>query len=58
MEDKILARGEVDYLSGPEVQFWTDLIEKYLHPLDADSAKQVRNGAMSISQMLWFGKYS
>ncbi len=42
VEDKILSRGEVDYLSGPEVQFWTDLIEKYLHPLDADQTKQAR----------------
>lgn len=41
IEEKMLSRGEVDYLSGPEIQFWTDLIEKYLHPLDADSAKQV-----------------
>ena len=36
-----LGRGEVDYLSGIEIQFWKDLIEKYLHPLDADKKKQV-----------------
>jgi len=40
IEDRDLGRGEVDYLSGPEVQFWKDLIEKYLYPLDADKAKQ------------------
>jgi len=40
IEDRDLGRGEVDYLSGPEIQFWKDLIEKYLHPLDADKAKQ------------------
>merc|ERR1712209_60732 len=38
--DKDLGRGEVDYLSGPEIQFWKDLIEKYLYPIDADKAKQ------------------
>jgi len=38
---KGLGRGEIDYLSGGEVQFWTDLIDKYLHPIDADSKKQV-----------------
>ena len=41
LEDKDLGKGEVDYLSGLEVQFWKDLIEKYLHPLDADKQKQV-----------------
>jgi len=40
IEDRDLGRGEVDYLSGVEVTFWKDLIEKYLHPLDADKAKQ------------------
>jgi len=40
IEDRDLGRGEVDYLSGPEVQFWKDLIEKYLYPIDADKAKQ------------------
>ena len=41
IEDRDLGRGEVDYLSGAEITFWKDLIEKYLHPLDADKAKQV-----------------
>merc|ERR1719410_168855 len=40
IEDKDLGRGEVDYLSGPEIQFWKDLIEKYLYPIDKDKAKQ------------------
>merc|ERR1712142_963183 len=40
IEDRDLGRGEVDYLSGAEIQFWKDLIEKYLHPLDADKDKQ------------------
>ena len=41
IEDRDLGRGEVDYLSGPEIQFWKDLIEKYLYPIDADKTKQV-----------------
>ncbi len=40
-DSKNLGRGEVDYLSGVEVQFWKDLIDKYLYPIDADSKKQV-----------------
>merc|ERR1712223_29975 len=40
IEDRDLGRGEVDYLSGPEIQFWKDLIEKYLFPIDADKTKQ------------------
>jgi chitin synthase len=40
-DSKNLGRGEIDYLSGAEVQFWKDLIDKYLFPLDADSKKQV-----------------
>ena len=42
LEDKVFGRGEVDYLSGGEIQFWKDLIEKYLYPLDNDKQKQVR----------------
>lgn len=42
IEDKDLGRGPVDYLSGAEVTFWKELIEKYLHPLDANKAQQVR----------------
>jgi len=42
IEDRDLGRGEVDYLSGPEIQFWKDLIDKYLHPIDSDKAKQAK----------------
>ena len=41
IEDKDFERGEVDYLSGPEIQFWKDLIDKYLFPIDKDDVKQV-----------------
>jgi len=41
-DSKGLGRGEIDYLSGAEVQFWKDLVDKYLHPIDADSKKQAK----------------
>lgn len=44
MEDKALKRGEVDYMPGAEVQFFKDLIEKYLHPLDKNAAEQKKSG--------------
>ena len=42
MEDKKLGRGIVDFLSEHEEQFWDDLIEKYLFPIDANKIDQVR----------------
>lgn len=36
IDDKELKRGEVDYLGGAEIQFFKELIEKYLRPLDED----------------------
>lgn len=44
IEDKDLKRGEVDYLSGPEIQFWKDLLDKYLYPIDENKEQQVRTG--------------
>ena len=52
IEDRDLGRGEVDYLSGPEVQFWKDLIEKYLFPIDADKTKQVKINNMCLISCL------
>ncbi|CAG0919230.1 unnamed protein product [Notodromas monacha] len=40
LEDSALRRAEYDTLPGPEVQFWNELIEKYLFPIDADKEKQ------------------
>jgi hypothetical protein len=37
----VLRRAEYDTLPGPEIQFWTELVEKYLFPIDADKEKQV-----------------
>jgi chitin synthase len=42
IEDKDLKRGEVDYLSGPEIQFWKDLLDKYLYPIDENKQEQAR----------------
>jgi chitin synthase len=41
-EENCLSRSEMDYLSGPETQFWIDLIDKYLHPIDADPIVKAR----------------
>lgn len=41
IEDPELKKGEVDFLSSAEVQFWKDLIDKYLYPIDQDKAEQV-----------------
>lgn len=54
-DSKNLGRGEVDYLSGAEVQFWKDLIDKYLHPIDADSKKQVK--LSRCSPPCYYGSY-
>ena len=40
IEDRDLGPGQIDYLPGVEVQFWKDLIEKYLEPLMSDKAKE------------------
>ena len=55
IEDRDLGRGEVDYLSGAEIQFWKDLIEKYLHPIDADKTKQVGTYfSISTIKKIWY----
>lgn len=41
LEDKALVRGVVDFLTGNEIQFWKDMLEKYLYPIDEDKAEQV-----------------
>ncbi|KAF8781911.1 Chitin synthase chs-2 like protein [Argiope bruennichi] len=42
IEDKDLRRGEVEYLAPAEMQFWKDLIEKYLFPLDENKEQKAR----------------
>lgn len=41
IEDPELRKGEVDFLSSAELQFWKDLIDKYLYPIDQDKEEQV-----------------
>lgn len=45
IEDKELKRGEVEYLPGGEIQFWKDMIEKYLYPIDENKQEQARIAA-------------
>ncbi|XP_035215199.1 chitin synthase chs-2-like isoform X2 [Stegodyphus dumicola] len=42
IEDKDLKRGEVEYLPGAEIQFWKDLIDKYLYPIEQNKEHQAR----------------
>ncbi|XP_070509753.1 chitin synthase chs-2 isoform X2 [Chironomus tepperi] len=42
IEDADLKNGEVDFLSSAEIQFWKDLIDKYLYPIDQDKEEQDR----------------
>ena len=49
IEDRDLGRGEVDHLSGVEIQFWKDLIDKYLHPIDADKQREVHTSIFQFT---------
>lgn len=42
IEDKALRNGEVHYLHPQELQFWRELIDKYLYPIDQDKAHQAK----------------
>ncbi|XP_068620827.1 chitin synthase chs-2 isoform X1 [Battus philenor] len=42
IEDPELKKGEVDFLSQSETQFWKDLIDKYLYPIDANKEEEAR----------------
>ncbi|XP_030374774.1 chitin synthase chs-2 isoform X1 [Scaptodrosophila lebanonensis] len=42
IEDPDVRKGEVDFLSSSEIQFWKDLIDKYLYPIDNDPVEQAR----------------
>jgi chitin synthase len=43
MEDPDLKKSEVEFLGSEEKQFWKDLIDKYLYPLDKNAEEQVQN---------------
>nr|AFM38193.1 chitin synthase [Anasa tristis] len=42
IEDKELKKGPVAFLSANEVQFWKDLLDKYLYPIDEDKNEKAR----------------
>ena len=41
LNDDVLQRGEVDFLSTPETDFWHGVLEKYLVPVDDTNEKVV-----------------
>lgn len=41
IDDPELKKGEVDFLSSSEIQFWKELIDKYLYPIDQDKEEEV-----------------
>ncbi|CAL1678462.1 unnamed protein product [Lasius platythorax] len=45
LNDDGLKKGEVDVLSLQEEQFWKDLLEKYLYPIDEDKTEKARIAA-------------
>lgn len=51
IEDQELKKGEVDFLSPAEIQFWKDLIDKYLYPIDANKEEQVRTFRIYIKRV-------
>jgi len=50
IEDRDLKRGQVDFLSSTELQFWKDLLAKYLYPIDEDKNERVCH--IVLSQIL------
>ncbi|XP_059060579.1 chitin synthase chs-2-like [Achroia grisella] len=42
IEDTELQKGEVDFLLTAEIEFWKDLIDAYLRPIDEDKDEQER----------------
>ncbi|XP_078047479.1 hyaluronan synthase-like protein kkv isoform X3 [Augochlora pura] len=42
LNDEGLKKGEIDVLSLQEEQFWKDLLDKYLYPIDEDKTEKAR----------------
>lgn len=53
LSDDGLKKGEVDVLSLQEEQFWKDLLEKYLYPIDEDKTEKVKQWANYSETGLW-----
>lgn len=49
IEDPDMSKGEVEYLSSTEIQFWKDLLDKYLYPIDENKSEQVNFKIFSIN---------
>lgn len=43
LQDERMRKGEVDFLSSSEEEFWKDLIARYLRPIESDEESQVQN---------------
>lgn len=41
IEDPEVLKGEVEFLSSAEMQFWKDLLDKYLFPIDENPEEKV-----------------
>lgn len=41
IEDPDVRKGEVEFLSSNEIQFWKDLLDKYLYPIDENKEEKV-----------------
>jgi chitin synthase len=56
IEDRDLKNGPIDFLPGVEIQFWKDLIEKYLEPLlkDAQKEKMQAKGLKTLRNQMVF----
>jgi hypothetical protein len=52
IEDRDLKKGEVDYISSAESQFWKDLLEKYLHPIDENKEEKVCSSLLLYHESL------
>ncbi|KAH9413306.1 Chitin synthase 2 [Dermatophagoides pteronyssinus] len=57
IEDKDLKNGEVAYLHPAEIQFWRDLIDKYLLPIEQNKDHQARVAAdlKELRNRVFFG---
>jgi len=43
LQDERMRKGEVDFLSNSEEEFWKDLIARYLRPIESDEEGEVQD---------------
>lgn len=51
IEDPDVGKGEVEYLSSTELQFWKDLLAKYLYPLDENKEEKVSKNSSRLTKL-------